>query len=404
MSAWLTILGVGDDGVEGLSPPARALFDGAQIVVGWPRILKSTDLSGKETCTWTSPIEDMLEQIREWKDRGVVVLSTGDPMNYGIGARLAAHVPADEMTVIPAPSAFSLAAARLGWRLQDVETISLHGRPVSLLQPFIQPGAKVLALTGGSETVQEVAGILKKRGFGGSMLNILEHMGGENERLVTRTADACEGETFADFNTLGLECIAGPDATLLPSVPGLPDEAFIHDGQLTKREVRAITLAALGPTPHALLWDVGAGCGSVAIEWMRAARGARAIAFEQNEARVALIAENAVALGAPELEVVAGEAERALEGQPAPSAVFLGGAVTSDAVFETCWSAMAPGGRLIANAVTLEGEAALIARHETHGGELVRIDVSHVANIGSRRALRPRMAVTQWRVTKARAQ
>ena len=400
MSAWLTILGVGDDGIEGLTPPARALLEGAGVVVGSRRILEDADLPGKEIRIWSSPIEDMLEQIVEWKDRGVVILATGDPMHYGVGATLTAHIPANEMTVIPVPSAFSFAAARLGWRLQDVETVSLHGRPVSLLQPFIQPGAKLLALTGGSDTVQEVSQMLCGRGFGESTLHVLEHMGGEQERSVTLTANECEGKTFADFNTLGLGCIAGPEAALLPRTPGLPDEAYRHDGQLTKRETRAITLAALGPTPHALLWDVGEGCGSVAIEWMRAARGAQAIAFEQNEARVRLIAENAVALGAPGLEVVPGDAERTVEGQPTPSAIFLGGAVASDTMFETCWSALPPGGRLVANAVTLEAVAALLARQETHGGDLVRIEISHLANIGSRRALKPRMAVTQWRVTK----
>jgi precorrin-6Y C5,15-methyltransferase (decarboxylating) len=225
-------------------------------------------------------------------------------------------------------------------------------------------------------------------------------MGGPDERIVRLTADECSSQDFAIFNTLGIECVAGAEAKILPRLPGLPDEAFTHDGQLTKREVRAMTLAALGPAPQALLWDVGAGCGSVAIEWMRAANGAQAIAFEQNEARIKMIAENAVALGAPGLDVVTGDACKTLEGHGAPDAVFLGGAVTKKKVFETCWTALNRGGRLVANAVTLEGEAALIARHESHGGELVRIDISHVANIGSRRALRPRMAVTQWRVTK----
>lgn len=400
MSAWLTIIGIGDDGVDGLAPGPRALTDAAEIVVGSQRILERAELGGKETHIWSSPIEDMLAKIEGWKGRNVVVLATGDPMHFGIGVTLAAHLPADEMIIIPSPSAFSLAAARLGWALQDVETISLHGRPVSLLHPFVQPGAKVLALTGGGETVQEAAALLRARGFGESRLKVLEHMGGPYERIVTLTADECGAQDFAGFNTLAIECIAGPDAKLLSRTPGLPDDVFSHDGQLTKREVRAITLAALGPARNALLWDVGAGCGSVAIEWMRAARGAEAIAFERNPERIKLIAENAVALGAPELEVVAGDAGETLQGHARPAAIFLGGAVTDENIFETCWSALQPGGRLVANAVTLEGEAALIARHAAHGGELVRIDISHVAAIGTRRALRPRMAVTQWRVTR----
>jgi precorrin-6Y C5,15-methyltransferase (decarboxylating) len=400
MSAWLTIVGVGDDGPDGLAPGPRALIDAADIVVGSQRLLDREDLGDTETHKWASPFDDMLIQIKEWKGKNVVILATGNPMHFGVGATLAGHIPPEEMTIIPAPSAFSLAAARLGWPMQDVEMVSLHGRPVSLLHPFVQPKAKLLALMGNGETVHTVAKLLQRRGFGNSKLAVLEHMGGPDERIVRLTADECSSQDFAIFNTLGIECVAGAEAKILPRLPGLPDEAFTHDGQLTKREVRAMTLAALGPAPQALLWDVGAGCGSVAIEWMRAANGAQAIAFEQNEARIKMIAENAVALGAPGLDVVTGDACKTLEGHGAPDAVFLGGAVTKKKVFETCWTALNRGGRLVANAVTLEGEAALIARHESHGGELVRIDISHVANIGSRRALRPRMAVTQWRVTK----
>jgi precorrin-6Y C5,15-methyltransferase (decarboxylating) len=403
MKPWLTIMGVGDDAPDGLAPGPRALLNGADIIVSSPRILEGADFGDTETHAWPSPIEDMLIQIDSWRGRNVIVLATGDPMHYGVGVTLARHIPPGEMTIIPAPSAFSLAAARLKWALQDVETISLHGRPVSLLHPFVQPGAKLLALMGGGESVHEAAELLRARGFGQSRLTVLEHMGGPYERIVTLSASKCGSQDFADFNTLAIECIAGAKADIQPRVPGLADEAFTHDGQLTKREVRSITLAALAPTPGALLWDVGAGCGSVAIEWMRAANGAQAIAFEQNQARVKMIAENAVALGAPGLEVVAGDVHKTLDDSTSPDAVFLGGAVTSDDVFKTCWHALSPRGRLVANAVTLEGEAALIARHAAHGGELVRIDISHVGRIGTRRALRPRMAVTQWRVMKGGA-
>jgi len=403
MSAWLTIIGVGDDGVDGLATGPRALIGAADIIVGSRRILEREELGNAETHIWSSPISDMLTQIDGWRGKNVVILATGDPMCFGVGATIARHIPPGEMTVIPAPSAFSLAAARLKWPLQDVETISLHGRPVSLIQRFLQPGMKVLALTASGETVHEAAALLCACGFGESRLTVLEHMAGPYERIVKLTAEECGSQDFADLNTLAIECIAGVDAKVLPRTPGLPDEAFCHDGQLTKREVRAITLAALGPARHALLWDVGAGCGSIAIEWMRAARGAQAIAFEQNPDRIKLIAENAVALGVPELEVAAGDVEQTLQGHLAPSATFLGGAVTNENVFKTCWAALPPGGRLVANAVTLEGEAALIARHEAHGGELVRIGISHVAGIGTRRALKPRLAVIQWRVTKGGA-
>ncbi len=400
MSPWLTIVGVNDDGPNGLAPGPRAVIEAADIVVGSQRILDREDLGDTETHNWTSPFEDMVTQIESWRGKNVVVLATGNPMHYGVGATLIRHIPAEEMTVIPAPSAFSLAAARLGWPVQSLEMISLHGRPVSLLHPFVQPGAKLLVLMGDGQTVHKAASLLCERGYDESKLTVLEHMDGPYERIVRLTAQECRSQDFADFNTLGIECVAGVDSKLLPSTPGLPDDAFTHDGQLTKREVRAVTLAALGPTPGAMLWDVGAGCGSVAIEWMRAARNARAIAFEKNKPRIKMIAENAVALGAPGLEVVEGDAGKTLKDHTVPDAVFLGGAVTSEDVFKISWSALKPGARLVANAVTLEGEAALIKRHEAYGGELVRIDISHVTSIGSRRALRPRMAVMQWRVVK----
>lgn len=400
MTAWLTIIGIGDDGLDGLAPATRIMLDQADVIAGSKRILEQCDFGKIETLAWVSPFEESLDELLKLKGKAVVVLATGDPMHYGLGATLARHISPEEMVIIPSPSAFSLAAARLKWPLQDVETLSLHGRPVALLQPFIQPGAKLIALTGGSDTVIEVAELLRARGYGQSILIILEHMGGKDERITTLTADACTKESFAEFNTLAIECVASPGAQLLPRMPGLPDDIFINDGQLTKREVRAITLAALGPTPGALLWDVGAGCGSVAIEWMRSERKAHAIAFEANEERIKMIAQNAVFLGAPDLDIIPGNAEQTLNGNDEPAAVFIGGAVASKVIHETCWKALQPGGRMVANAVTIEGEAALAARHKKHGGELIRIEVSQIDTIGSHRAMRPRMAVTQWRVVK----
>ena len=400
MSTWLTILGVGPEGVDGLAAPARTMLDAAEVVVGPERVLQDVSLETAELHPWSSPMDDTLDQLEDWKGRNVVVLATGNPMHFGVGATLTRRIPPDEMVVVPSPSAFSLAAARLKWPLQDVETLSLHGRPVPALHPFVQPGARLLVLTAGNETVHAVSALLVARGFGKSTLSVLENMGDTGERIVTLSAEECEGKEFADFNTLAVECVADPDAQSLPRVPGLPDEAYRNDGQLTKREVRAITLSALAPSPRALLWDVGAGCGSIAIEWMRAAPGARAIAFERNEDRIRMIAENAVALGAPDLDIVSGDVADSLGGHPAPSAVFHGGATTNDDVFTACWNALAPGGRFVANAVTLEGNTALIARHGQHGGELVRIDVSQVGPVGSRRVMRPRMSVLQWRAMK----
>lgn len=400
MSRWLSILGTGEDGVDGLAPAARVLLNSADIIVGPPRALAGREFGAAEVHRWSSPLSEMVERIAGWRGQRVVILATGDPMHYGIGATMARHVAFDEMTVIPAPSAFSLAAARLGWALHEAETVSLHGRPSALIEPLIAPGARILALTSGAVTVREVTERLIARGFADSRLTVLEHMGGDAERIVEATAAELGQTDVAAFNTLAIACVAGPSATIRPRVPGLPNEAFRHDGQLTKREVRAVTLAALAPAPGALLWDVGAGCGSVAIEWMRAAPGARAIAFERDPERLAIIADNAMALGVPSLEVVAGEALATLDGMPAPDAVFVGGAVADERVMARAWDALPSGGRIVANAVTLDGEAALFSRHREAGGELVRIAVSHVDVIGGIRAMRPRMAVTQWRAVK----
>ena len=400
MKPWLSVIGVGDDGVSGLTPAARALVDNARIVVGAKRLLDGISTEGREIHVWSSPLADTIERIKGWRGRAVAVLASGDPMHFGVGCTLANHIPFDEMRVVPAPSAFSLAAARLGWPLQEVECLSLHARPAELIVPLIAPNARILALTEGAKTVGEVAGLLCRRGFGPSRLIVLEHMGGAGERCVETSAEKVAGQPFAEFNLLAIECVAGPGAALLPRVPGLPDESFHHDGQITKREVRAVTLAALAPGPDALLWDVGAGSGSIAIEWMRAARGARAIAFERDAVRCALLAENALALGVPGLEIVAGEVPGTLAGRPAPDAVFLGGAVSDEAVFVTCWDALGSGGQLVANSVTLESEAALIAREEHHGGDLTRIDIAHLVPVGSKRALKARMSVLQWRAVK----
>jgi precorrin-6Y C5,15-methyltransferase (decarboxylating) len=399
VTRWLRIIGIGDDGLAGLAPAGRALLHSSEIVVGSKRVLagNASALSGKERVEWESPLSETLKRFADWRGRNVAVLATGDPMHFGIGCTLARKFPVEEMEIVPAPSAFSLAAARLGWSLQEVEQISLHGRAAEGLNAFIAPAARILALTSGGATIARAGELLTEHGYGPSRLTVLEHMGGARERIVELAAAEADGETFAELNLLAIECVAGPDARRLSRMPGLPDAAFVHDGQLTKREVRAISLSALAPFTGELLWDVGAGCGSIAIEWMRSGRAMRAIAFERDEKRRDMIAINAAALGTPGLEIVDGAAPQSLAGAPAPDAVFLGGSVGDDAVFAACWKALKPGARLVANAVTLEGEAALIARQGDIGGELIRIDISRLDAIGAARALSPRRSVLQWR-------
>jgi precorrin-6Y C5,15-methyltransferase (decarboxylating) len=400
MTPWLSIVGLGEDGLAGLTPAARVLFDQAEVLVGGKRVLAMVPEDGRERLSWPSPLSAGVDEIAARRGQRICVLATGDPLHHGIGVALAKQVRIEEMTIVPGPSAYTLACARLGWNRAEVETLSLHGRPLELLHPAVQPGAKLLLLTNGAETPAEVAALLRARDYGPSRIVVFEHMGGPKERRHQGVAEHWDARDVADFNTVAVDCVAGPGAMLLPRSPGLPDAAFRHDGQMTKREVRAVTLAALAPVPGQLLWDVGAGAGSVAIEWLRSDPRCRAIAIERNKDRIAFLAENADALGVPGLEVVAGAAPAALEGLEPPDAVFLGGGVRTPGVFEAAWAALEPGGRLVANAVTLEGAAALARWHGEHGGELLRIAISRTGPVGGATVLRPMMPVTQLRLAK----
>lgn len=401
---WLTIIGIGDNGLESLSPEAQAVVWQAETLVIGERldaVIDGASLPGlKRILTWGAGFRETLAQILKLRGTPVTVLATGDPMHFGIGATLRRYVAAEEMMVLPSPSAFSLAAARLGWPLQSVTQISLHGRPLAFLNRHVMPRARILALTSDASTVQAAAVLLAERGFGASMLHVLEHMGSHRERILRMTAlemaETCPA--MSDFNTLAIDC--AEDGPLLAPVPGLPDEAFRHDGQLTKREIRAATLAQLAPFPNALLWDVGAGCGSIAIEWMRAGMGTKAIAIEPKPERVAMIRANAETLGVPDLEIVEGHAPESLTGLKRPDVIFIGGGITGEGLFDTCWTALGVGGLLVANAVTIEGEARLAELRGQHGGELVRIQVSRAAPVGRFCGWKSLMPVTMWTVVK----
>jgi precorrin-6Y C5,15-methyltransferase (decarboxylating) len=400
MTAWLSIVGLGEDGLEGLAPAARALVDDAEVLVGGERHLELAGDSAAQRLTWESPLRKTVERLEGLKGRRVCVLASGDPMAYGIGVTLLRRFGADSARVFPGLSAFSLACARLGWPLAETVQLTLHGRPLELLKAHLVPGQRLLLLSEDATTPARVADLLSRAGFGPSRLHVLCHMGGPRERCIDARASDGIGEDVDDLNTLGVELVAEPGTRVLARTPGLPDEAFEHDGQMTKREVRAMTLAALAPVPGALLWDVGSGCGSVAIEWMRAADRTSAIAIERNADRRAMSARNALALGTPGLRVVAGSAPDALDGLEAPDAVFIGGGVACEGVIDTCWHALDDGGRIVANAVTLESEQALYRHHENLGGELVRIAVSRAEPVGRLTGWRPMMPVTQWRAVK----
>lgn len=398
---WLSVVGLGEDGWDGLTPTARALVERAGLLIGGARHLSLVPpVAGQERRPWPSPLTDAVPALLAERGRAVCVLASGDPSWYGVGATLSRVVPADETTVVPAPSAFSLAAARLGWPLQETACLTVHGRPLELVLPHLQPDARLLILSWDGTTPAKLAALLRQRGFGASRLTALEAMGGPRESRSAATAEDWTVERVADLNTLAVECVASVSARVLPRSPGLPDDWFEHDGQITKRESRAVTLSALAPRRGALLWDVGAGSGSIGIEWMLADPANRAVAVEHREDRVARILSNAAAFGVPGLVIARGKAPGALDGLAAPDAVFIGGGLTNDGVLEACWDALKPGGRLVANAVTLESEAALFAAHARLGGELSQIAVSRAVPVGGFRGWRPLMPVTQWRVDK----
>jgi len=400
LSPWLSIVGIGEDGLAGLTAPARALVDDAEILIGGERHLAMLPEDGRERLAWPSPLSALLDEIESRRGTRVCVLASGDPLWYGVGISLLKRIRRSEITILPGRSSFTLTAARIGWALAEVDCLTLHGRPLSLLHPYIQPDARLIILSEDASTPAAVAALLTKRGYGASRVTVLEHLDGAKERCLEGTAAAWAADDIADLNTVAVECAADPGAPLLPRTPGLPDEAFRHDGQMTKREVRAATLAALMPVAGQLLWDVGAGCGSVAVEWMRAAPRAHSIAIERKAERRAMIAENAEALGTPLLRIVAGEAPAALDGLEAPDAVFIGGGASNPAILAAGWAALKPGGRLVANAVTLEGEAALLAWQKEHGGALTRIAVSRAEPVGPFRGWRPMMPVTQYSSVK----
>ena len=410
MEKWLSIIGIGEDGLAGLSPIARTLIEQATIIVGGDRHLAMLppELCCEPDCkkrTWISPIEASVAQILRDRGQAVCVLASGDPLCYGIGSTLLRQIPIAEMTIVPAPSAFSLACARLGWSLTEVESLSLCGRDPAVLNAVLYPGARLLVLSENGNTPLIVAKLLTERGFGKSQITVLERMGGTQERKVEGIASAWAESAqveidLADLNTIAITCIADSKALPLSRLAGLPDAAYHHDGQLTKQEVRAITLAALMPLPGQLLWDVGAGCGSIGIEWMRTHPRCRAIAIEQHPARLSLIANNAIALGTPTLKLIAGSAPAALLDLPSPDSIFIGGGLTSADLLETCWRALRSGGRLVTNAVTVESEQQVLQWHRQLGGKLTRIAIQRAEPIGNFLGWKAMVPVTQWQVMK----
>jgi precorrin-6B C5,15-methyltransferase / cobalt-precorrin-6B C5,C15-methyltransferase len=398
---WLSIVGIGEDGVEGLSAVARRLITSAELVVGGARHLElAGDLIRGRRLAWPSPMSDPFSEVKRHRGRAVAVLASGDPFHFGVGKQLTEFVPAEEFVCLPQPSAFSLAASRMGWSLQDVAPVTLHGRALQGIIRHLQPGARILALSWDGTTPAKLAKLLDAHRMGQSRITVLEAMGGPRERIRRARAANFDIEEIIPLNTIAIEVIAEPEAAIIALASGFDDALFENDGQLTKREIRAVTLSSLAPRHGELLWDVGLGAGSIAIEWLLRHPSLSAIGIEARNDRADRAARNAAALGVPELRIVQGRAPEALAGLARPDAVFVGGGMMDDGVFDAVWAALKPCGRLVANAVSLETEARLADYFGRFGGDLVRLQVARADKVGTMFGWRPAMPVTQWRVRK----
>jgi precorrin-6Y C5,15-methyltransferase (decarboxylating) len=397
---WLCLIGIGEDGYEGLSSAARKILAQAQFVIGGARHLALAGPLDAQTMAWPSPLSDGISQILARRGTPTVVLASGDPFFYGIGGLISARIPAEEWMCLPAPSSFSLAAARLGWSLQECRPISLHGRDLNRIIPNLAPSARLLCLAWDETTAPRVAQLLCERGLSQSRLIVLERMGGPNEKIHETTAKDCNLGTIDPLNLIACEIRGGPEAHYVPIGNGLPDALFTHDGQITKQEVRAITLSALAPKRGEILWDIGAGSGSVGIEWMLLDPLNQAIAIEARQDCCNTIVANAGALGVPGLEVVFGKAPDALMNLAQPHAIFIGGGASQPGIIDQAFNALPQGGRLVVNAVTLETEMVVFTWFQRLGGTLKKITLAHADRVGGFHSFRPALPITQWAVTK----
>ena len=398
--AAVTVVGIGDDGWDGLTETARAALQQAPMIVGSTRQLGLLPDLGVRRQPLPSPLLSQLDDLVA-SNPGLCLLASGDPMLHGLGATLARRLGAGRLRVLPAVSSVALACARLGWAGHEVDVVSLVSRPVEVVLPAVQPGGRAIVLCRDGGTPAALARLLAGRGWGDSELTVLEHLGGEAEQVTGPVRATAMGDgRHADLAVVALVGVPGREAVVLPRIPGLPDDAYESDGQLTRREARALALAALAPGPGQLLWDVGAGSGSIGIEWMRVDARCRAVAVERRQDRAERVRRNATNLGVPDLEVVCGNAPEVLSGLPGPAAVFVGGGVTADGLLETCWERLEPGGRLVAHAVTIESEAVLHRWQRAVGGHLARLAASHAGPLGGFTAWRPALPVTQWQVTR----
>ncbi len=390
----ILVLGIGADGWQALAPRHRERVLAADVLLGGARHLAMVpEVAGQRREPWPSPLRDRIPALLDSLDgAAVVVLASGDPLVSGIGTTLVSLLGSDRVELEPAVSSVALARARMGWAAEDCAVVSVVGRPVELALREVAPGRRVLVLSSDETTPERLAALLSATGFGRSVLHVLGNLGAADESHTVGVADDWQ-EPSPRLTIVAVECV-GP--RLAGWAPGLPDEAYEHDGQITKRDLRASALSRLQPVPGEHLWDVGAGSGSIGIEWMRSHPSCRTSAVEANPERAARARRNAARLGVPGLLVVDGRAPDALAGLAAPDAVFIGGGATRPGVLEACLAALRPGGRIVVHAVTLETEQLVAAAFAEHGGELTRLAVESNDSIGAFTGWKPARTVTQW--------
>lgn len=401
---WLSIVGIGESGWEDLNGEAKRAIAVTELLYGGPRHLAFVPAAASAAARipWPSPMAPAVDQIlTDFRGKKTItVLASGDPMLYGVGVPLTRDLAATEFRVIPQVSTFSLACARLGWPIAETNLITLVHRPVEQLLRHLYLGQRLVVFSEDGNTPAMVAKLLTEAGYGPSRITVFESLGGCSERTTTGLAAGWRHTQCGKLNLTAILCTADTTARVLPLTSGLPDEAFDTDGQLTKREIRAVTLARLAPLPNQTLWDVGAGSGSIGIEWMRVHPSCSCIAFETRADRAARIRLNAAQLGVPTLKVIEGTAPAAFVGVRAPHVIFMGGSVDDDHLFDACWAALPAGGRLVANGVTIQSESSLAVRHTLYGGDLVRMMIARTDRIGDSLGWRPMMPITQWTVIK----
>ncbi|MGW5321910.1 precorrin-6y C5,15-methyltransferase (decarboxylating) subunit CbiE [Rhodococcus pyridinivorans] len=394
----ITVVGIGADGWSGVPSTVRERILAAEVLLGGQRHLDLVPAGTAVREEWPSPLPSGLDDLLDrHAGKDVVALASGDPLVSGIGTTLIRRLGGDAVEVIPAISSVALARARMGWSAEECETITVVGREIDALRRVLTRGRKLVVLVDGAR-VADVATLLEAAGFGNSRVAVLSHLGAADESRIDAKAAHL---TDTGARSLSLMCVEVDGPAGLSVLPGLDDSLFEHDGQLSKRTVRLAAVCALAPRPGELLWDVGAGAGSVGIEWARTDPRCRTLAIEKNERRAGAIERNAAALGVPSIvRIVRGAAPAALVGLPVPDAIFVGGGGSREGVLDTCWDALPPGGRLVAHAVTLETEAVLVQWWKTHGGELTRLSVEHADPIGTFTGWRAQRPVVQWSAVK----